>query len=134
MNAVSRGGQRGFTLYELIAVMLVMGILGCIAVPSFKRSQLRARETVLAEDLYQMRKAIDSYFSDKGKYPDNLEELKTEKYLRDIPLDPFTRERDSWECVPPEPTESGHMADGSCFDVRSGSSLVGFNQIPYRQW
>ncbi len=126
--------QRGFTLFELLAVMLIMAVLATIAVPSYKRSQIKAQETVLAEDLFQMRRAIDGYFSDHARYPDSLDQLVENKYLRGIPRDPFTRTEDSWKCVAPEPGESGAVAEGGCFDVRSGSDLIGLNDTPYQDW
>ncbi len=126
--------RQGFTLFELLAVMVILAVLASIAVPSYKRSQIKARETVLAEDLYQMRRTIDAYFSDHGRYPDSLEELKYNKYLRDIPRDPFTRRSDTWECLSPEPSDNGQLAEGGCFDVRSGSDLIGMNDVPYREW
>jgi len=125
---------KGFTLFELLAVMMIMAVLAGIAVPSYKNSQIKARETVLAENLYQMRKSIDAYFADHGSYPNNLEQLTRNKYLRAIPRDPFTRKDDSWNCLPPEPAENGQLAAGGCFDVRSGSDLIGLNDIPYRDW
>lgn len=126
--------RRGFTLIELLAVMVVLGILASIAVPSYKRSQIKARESVLAEDLYQMRKAIDAYFADNAAYPDSLEQLVNSKYLRGIPRDPFTRVTDSWECIPPEPADNGQLAQGGCYDVHSGSDLIGGNGTPYQDW
>lgn len=114
--------------------MVIMGILAAIAIPSYKRSQIKARESVLAEDLYQMRKAIDAYFADNAAYPDNLAQLVYGKYLRTVPRDPFTSRDDSWECVPPEPADNGQLAQGGCFDIQSGSDLIGFNGIPYRDW
>lgn len=114
--------------------MLVLSILASIAIPSYKRSQIKAQETVLAEDLYQMRRAIDAFYADHGRYPNQLDALVRNRYLRDIPRDPFTRSSDSWICVPPEPTPDGQIAEGGCFDIHSGSDLVGLNQIPYRQW
>jgi len=129
-----RLGFRGFTLFELLAVMLIMSILAAIAVPSYKRSQIKAKESVLAEDLYQMRRSIDAFFADQGRYPDSLQQLMVAKYIRDIPRDPFTRKTDTWICLPPEPAENGQLAEGGCFDVRSGSDLIGFNDIPYREW
>jgi general secretion pathway protein G len=127
-------GHKGFTLFELLAVMVIMSVLASIAVPSYKRSQIKARESVLAEDLYQMRRSIDAFFADHGRYPDRLEQLTSNKYLRDIPRDPFTRTSDSWNCLPPEPAENGQLAEGGCFDVRSGSDLIGMNDIPYQEW
>lgn len=126
--------NRGFTIFELLAVMVILGILASIAIPSYKRSQIKARESVLAEDLYQMRKAIDAYYADHAAYPDNLDQLIYSKYLRGIPADPFTRETDSWECIPPEPADNGQLAQGGCFDVHSGSDLMGGNGIPYQDW
>ncbi|TYO98742.1 type II secretion system protein G (GspG) [Geothermobacter ehrlichii] len=131
---IQRPNSRGFTLIELMIVMSIVGILLSIAVPSYKRSLIKARETVLMEDLYQMRRAIDAYYTDKSKYPDSLEDLVTAKYLRGIPHDPFTKSADTWQTVPPEPGPEGELAEGGVFDVRSGSDLVGQNGIPYSEW
>lgn len=129
-----RAGQRGFTLIELLIVLSIIGILASIAVPSYQRNLIKARETVLMEDLYQMRRAIDAYFADHVKYPDSLEQLVEAKYLRDIPRDPFTDATDSWEVVAPTPGEGGEAAEGGVEDVHSGSDRVGLNGIPYREW
>jgi len=126
--------NHGFTLIELLIVMAIVGILASIVVPSYKRSQIKARETVLMEDLYQMRHAIDAFYADNIKYPDSLDELVDSKYLRGIPKDPFTQETDSWETLPPEPGLEGEVAEGGVFDVRSGSDLVGLNGVPYNEW
>lgn len=124
----------GFTLIELLIVMSVMSILMTIAVPSYKRSQIKAREAVLAEDLYQMRKAIDAYYADNSTYPNTLPQLVDQHYLRGLPRDPFTRETNTWRCIPPESADNGQVVDGGCFDVKSGGKLVGLNGIPYSQW
>jgi general secretion pathway protein G len=124
----------GFTLIELLIVMTIIGILASIAVPNYQRSVIKAREAVLMEDLYQMRRAIDAYFADHGKYPESLESLVEAKYLRDIPRDPFTNAQDSWELVAPTPTIEGEVAEGGVEDVRSGSELMGLNGTPYREW
>jgi general secretion pathway protein G len=125
---------RGFTLIELMIVMTIIGILASIAAPSYQRSVIKAREAVLMENLYQMRRAIDSYFVDHNKYPDSLETLIEGKYLRGIPNDPFTNRQDSWEVETPTPREDGSMAEGGVENVFSGSDLVGLNGIPYREW
>lgn len=124
----------GFTLFELLAVMVIMSILASIAIPSYKRSQIKAQESVMAEDLYQMRRAIDAFFADQQRYPNELVDLKEYKYLRDIPIDQFTHRKDTWLCLPPEPSDMGQLAPGNCFDVRSGSDRIGLNGIPYQEW
>jgi len=127
--------ERGFTLIELLIVMSIIAILAAIAAPTYREHTIRARETVLLEDLYQMRQAIDAYFADKMKYPESLEEMVTQKYLRGVPRDPMTGSSKTWEVVPPEPLpDSGDLAEGGVFDVHSGSDIVGLNGIPYREW
>ncbi len=126
--------QKGFTLIELLIVMSILGILASIAVPSYQRHLIKAREAVLMEDLYLMRRAIDAYFADHISYPESLDDLVANKYIRDIPRDPFTQATDSWEEVPPTPSVEGEMAEGGLEDVKSGSDLVGLNGVPYRDW
>ena len=126
---------KGFTLIELMAVMMIIGILAAIAAPSYKRSTIRAREAVLLEDLYQMRQSIDAFYADNIKYPESLDELVTSRYLRAIPKDPFTTSTKTWTVVPPEPMlDSGDLAEGGVFDVHSGSDLLSLTGIPYSEW
>jgi len=125
---------RGFTLIELLIVMTIIGILAAITVPSYQRSVIRSRETVLAEDLFQMRHAIDAYFADNSCYPEALEDLVEKRYLRGIPVDPFTRSAETWEIVSPETPDSGETPCGSLYDVHSGSDLVGLDGMPYNEW
>lgn len=133
MNA-EKNSQRGFTLIELLIVMSIIGILASIAVPTYQRYTIKARESVLLEDLYQMRRAIDAYYADKAKYPDSLEDLTNGKYLRGLPRDPFTNSDTTWQTVPPESGEDGSTPPGSVYDVHSGSDLVGLDGVPYREW
>ncbi|MBW2451173.1 MAG: general secretion pathway protein GspG [Deltaproteobacteria bacterium] len=114
--------------------MSIIGILASIVVPNYKRNLIKAREAVLMENLYQMRRAIDTFFADNLRYPDALEDLVDNKYLRSIPRDPFTESTESWEVIAPEPTLEGQLAEGGVEDVHSGSDLVGLNGIPYRDW
>ncbi|MBW6512135.1 MAG: type II secretion system GspH family protein [Desulfuromonadaceae bacterium] len=126
--------QRGFTLIELAVVMTIVGTLTSLAIPSYQRSLIKARETVLMEDLFQLRTSIDAYFADNAKYPDSLDDLVAKRYLRQLPKDPFTNSADTWEEVPPEPMEDGTVVPGGVFDVHSGSDLMGLDGTPYREW
>lgn len=137
--------RKGFTLIELMIVISIIGILASIAVPSYQTGLIKAREAVLREDLYSMRSAIDQFAADLGRYPFSLKELVEQRYLREIPLDPFTRSSESWITVAPQPVTAptGQSAgggggqaplQGNVYDLHSGSNLVGTNNVPYNEW
>jgi general secretion pathway protein G len=119
--------ERGFTLVELMIVVSIVGILATIAAPSYQSSLIRAKETVLRQDLFALRELLDHHRADQGKYPPSLDGLVSAGYLRAIPNDPFMNSSRSWQEMT-EPTEGG------IFDVYSGSDLVGTNGIPYNKW
>lgn len=122
----------GFTLLELIVVVSILGILFSIALPNYRNSILQARETVLRENLYRMRDLIDQYQSDKGKYPETLEALVTEGYVRKIPVDSMSSE--PWTEIPPEDDGTGGEILTGVFDIKSSSTQVGTNGVPYNEW
>ena len=133
-SAPRRGHDRskGFTLIELIVVISIMGILVSIALPNFRNSVVSAREAVLRENLYRLRDLIDQYQSDKGKYPETLEALVTEGYLRKIPPDPIASE--PWVEIPPEADSTSSDVPTGVYDVKSASAQVGLNGVPYNEW
>lgn len=121
---------RGFTLLELLFVMVIVALLAGIVGPVVAGSIGRAREATLKEDLYVLRKAIDDYYADRGKYPAELAELVEKRYLRKLPADPLTERRDTWVLVR---AEDGR-GSGGINDVRSGSDRTASDGTPYREW
>ena len=133
-NPVSaRHHERGFTLIELMIVISIILILIGIAAGMYQKSILHAREAVLRQDLQTMRQAIDNYTLDKQQAPQSLDDLVDAHYLREVPVDPITRQKD-WvthfgdTVLTPEQTGSG------IDDVHSGSDQVGTNGQPYSTW
>jgi len=128
--------KKGFTLIEVLIVVTLIGILVAILVPQYKYSVLRAKEAVLKENLFQIRDAINKYFSDKKKYPVGLEDLVTGRYLREIPVDPVSRLRE-WKLVMAEPLE-GEEYDPEemqgVVDVKSLSQATALDGTPYADW
>jgi len=127
-------GREGFTLVELMIVMLIIGVLLAIAVPRYERSIELAREAVLKEDLQTMRKAIDSYTMDKQKGPQSLDDLVQAGYLKSIPVDPITRRSDTWMTAQDSAMYSLDQTDPGITDVHSGAQATASDGSSYSQW
>ncbi len=125
---------RGFSLLELIVVMALIGILVAYALPAYQDATQRAKEAVLREDLARMRDALEQYLTDKGVYPEALEDLVAEGYLRAIPVDPITGSADSWEVeyAPWMMVDQGQPA--GIWNVYSGAEGEGLDGVPYSEW
>jgi len=122
-------GRKGFTLIELLVVLAIMATLLSIVAPRYMASLDKAKEAALKTNLRLMREAIDKYKADKQKYPDNLQQLVTERYLAAVPVDPVSEQADTWVVVyPPAPAAS------AVYDVRSGAEGAGPSGTPYGEW
>jgi general secretion pathway protein G len=121
--------RRGFTLIELLVVLAIIATLLTIALPRYFGSVDKSKEAVLKENLFQMRDAISRYHADKGRYPETLDQLATDKYLRKVPVDPVTDSVTTWVTVRSEdPQKSG------VYDVKSGASGKASDGSEYGQW
>ena len=125
---------KGFTLIELLVVMTIAVVLAGVGMTLYGTSVTRAKETALAEDLFQMRKAIDEYYADKQKYPASLDALVSDKYLREIKPDPFTRSVDTWQTTMSEPDAANPSAETGIWNVKSGAPGTGSDGRPYSEW
>lgn len=130
-------GERGFTLVELIIVLSIIGLLVGLALPTYRSATVRAREAVLKENLFILRKLIDQYAQDKGKYPASLQTLVQESYLRAVPVDPMTRESTTWVEVRELPSPEDPLLNEipGIIDVKSGSEGKSpLDGSPYNTW
>jgi general secretion pathway protein G len=121
--------RNGFTLIELLVVMAIIAMLLSLAAPRYFNSVDKSKEAVLRENLATTRHALDKFFGDNGKYPDVLDDLVEKKYLRALPVDPFTNSATTWIIVPPDSADKGGV-----FDIRSGSPDKGMDGTPYKDW
>jgi len=124
----------GFTIIELMVVMTIISILVSLAVPFYQKSILRAKESVLRNNLFTMRTVIDEYTYDKQKAPQTLQDLVSEGYLRVVPRDPMTDSDSSWKIIMEDATGSVNSNESGIFDVRSGSQKMSLDGTPYSEW
>jgi general secretion pathway protein G len=113
-------------------VLSIVGILMTLAEPSYRNQIIKAREAALKKDLFVVRDVLDQFAADQGRYPDGLQELVDQKYLRGLPTDPFTHAADTWVEVREEVSDSQETS--GVFDLHSGSNLVASDGTAYNTW
>lgn len=129
MNLLKPAAPRGFTLIELLVVLGIVALLLTLAVPHYFPSLDKAKETVLADNLRNLRATIDQFHGDTGRYPDSLEQLVDKRYLRAMPIDPITDSSSTWLIVaPPDGTP------GQVYDVKSGAPGTAHSGTLFADW
>ena len=117
-----------------MVVITIIVILISMAIPIYQKSIIRAKETVLHQNLFTLRTVIDNYTYDKEKAPANLQDLVTDGYLRAIPIDPMTGTNQTWQIVMEDASQALNQAEPGIFDVHSGSDKMSLDGTPYSSW
>jgi general secretion pathway protein G len=123
----------GFTLVELMIVMAIIAVLMSVAIPIYSRSIIRAKESVLKNNLFTMRTVIDEYTYDKQKAPQTLNDLVSDGYMRQIPVDPITGTAD-WRIIMEDASNTVNQSEPGIFDVRSASDKTSLEGTLYSEW
>ena len=134
MRRRRRPADGGWTLIELFVVLSIVVILATLAMSQYRNSIRYAKEAALRSDLFLMRDAIDQYYADKGRYPESLQALVSESYIRRVPRDPFTESGDTWTTVPADPEPGSGSTSAGIYDVKSGSPDIAMDGSRYADW
>ena len=129
-----RRRESGFTMVELMIVMAIIVILVSIAIPAYQKAIVRAKESVLHNNLTTLRQVIDEFTYDKKKAPQSLQDLVAAGYLRDIPIDPITNSNQTWHTIMEDSLQAVDQTEPGIFDVKSGSDKTGLDGTPYADW
>lgn len=121
--------RKGFTLIELLVVLAIVALLLTLAVPRYFPTIDSAKETILRENLRNTRDVIDQFYTDRGRYPDSLDQLVEKHYLRALPVDPITESSETWLLVPPD-----DAAKGNVYGIKSGAPGLDKHGKPYSEW
>jgi general secretion pathway protein G len=134
MRYTTNSRRRGWTLIEIVIVLTIISILVSVTVPIYQKVVIRTRETVLRNNLFTIRQAIDNYTYDKQKAPQTLDDLVTDGYLRQVPEDPVTGSNQTWRQVMEDATTTVNQTEPGLYNVFSGSDKISLEGTPYSEW
>lgn len=126
--------RRGYSFVEIIIVMTIISILVSIAVPLYQKSIIRTKESILRNNLFTIRQVLDEYTYDKQKAPQTLQDLVSEGYLRQVPVDPITGSNTTWREVMEDSVTSVSQTEPGLYDVKSGSDKISLEGTAYSEW
>jgi general secretion pathway protein G len=115
-------------------VITIIAILAAISIPMYKAVVLNAKETVLKDNLRELRRVIDQYTADKKKAPKSLQDLVDAGYFRQMPEDPMTNSNSTWEPVTDTAVAAPDQTEAGIVDVHSGSTMISSEGTPYNTW
>jgi general secretion pathway protein G len=124
----------GFTFVELMVVITIIVVLITMSIPIYNKTIIRAKESVLRQNLSTMRLVIDNYTYDKMKAPQSLQDLVSEGYLRDIPVDPILGNNQSWKTIMEDPGQAVDQSQPGIWDVKSAADKISLEGTAYSEW
>jgi len=124
----------GFTIVELLIVMTLIVILASFAAAQYRNTATHAEEAVLKEDLFRMRDVMNHFYADKNRWPADLAELVSERYIREVPVDPITKSKDTWRTSQAEHDANNPASAGGIDNVHSGSDRRALDGTRYADW
>jgi general secretion pathway protein G len=124
----------GFTFVELMVVIAIIVIIISMAIPIYNKTIIRSKESVLKNNLFTLRTVIDNYTYDKQKAPQSLQDLVSDGYLREVPVDPMTGSNTTWHTVMEDASQSVNQTEPGIFDVKSGSDKTSLDGTAYSDW
>ena len=133
-RTIAPGRQRGFTLMELLVVMTIIALLSTVGIVGYRHSTKLSKESVLKENLFQIRHALEQYHADRSRYPTSLAQLRDKGYVREIPKDPMTNSAETWRTEMESADPDKPDAEPGIWNIRSGSQDISEDQVPYSDW
>lgn len=134
VGACGRGRSRGFTLMELLVVMTVIALLASVGIVGYRHSVKATKEAVLRENLFILNHALEQFKADRGRYPSSISQLRDKEYVREIPVDPFTKSKETWRTEFEQMESDSGDSEPGIIRIRSGSDELSEDNIPYSEW